>query len=74
MSRILIDRLLRCDMSLVVEQVFSRAKHYADISDRKTPNAADMLQACDEYDLDVTELKVESAKRSKKRRRGLQNQ
>lgn len=55
----------------VIEQIFSRAKAFADNSGRARPAAPDILAAALEYDLDVTELakeNEESKKRSQKRR------
>ncbi|OCB84445.1 hypothetical protein A7U60_g8431 [Sanghuangporus baumii] len=55
-----------------IEQIFSRAKAFADNSGRSRPAAPDVLSAALEYDLDISELakeNKESKKREQKRRR-----
>lgn len=52
----------------VVEQVYGRAKRFAEVATRTKPVAEDVLVACEEYDLDVKELRKESRKRRRNRK------
>lgn len=56
-------------LSIVIEQIFSRAKAFADIAARGRPNAHDALAAAYEYDLDVPALMEESTESARKRSR-----
>lgn len=57
-------------MPLVVIQVFTLARDYADLSNRTSPNAQDLLLACQDRGLDLDELKRLGTTRGKKRRLG----
>ncbi len=52
----------------VVEQIFGRAKGYAEVASRAKPVPEDVLLACEEYDLDFKELRKESRKRRRNRK------
>lgn len=52
----------------VVEQIFGRATRFAEVATRIKPVAEDVLVACEEYDLDVKELRKESRKRRRNRK------
>ena len=60
-----------CPLFTVIEQIFQRAKYFADNSSRESPSAADLLEACEEYDLDIKELRKDSKKWMRKRKRGM---
>ncbi|KAI5117498.1 hypothetical protein M0805_009667 [Coniferiporia weirii] len=63
---------LELDVVAFIEQIFLRAKAYADIASRAGPCAADVLAAAEEYDLSAAELGKEckeSARRARKRKR-----
>ncbi|KLO12858.1 hypothetical protein SCHPADRAFT_800462, partial [Schizopora paradoxa] len=60
---------LELEVTAFVEQVYERAKRYAEVAARPKPVAEDVLVACAEYDLDVKELRREG----RKRRRGRKN-
>ncbi|EJD01062.1 uncharacterized protein FOMMEDRAFT_169257 [Fomitiporia mediterranea MF3/22] len=63
---------LEMEVTAFIEQIFSRAKAFADNSARGRPTAADAIAAVQEYDLDIAELKQEvkeSKKRARKRKR-----
>lgn len=70
-----IDVSFACDYDteahwrVVVEQIYERAKRYAEVAARTKPVAEDVLVACEEYDLDIKELRKEG----RKRRRGRKN-
>ncbi|TDL29306.1 hypothetical protein BD410DRAFT_779676 [Rickenella mellea] len=65
--------LHRIELELVtfVEQLYRRAKEYAELSSRSNPSAMDTLAACEEYKIQVSDLHRESRHgRSRKRKRG----
>lgn len=57
--------------SVVVEQIFLRAKQFADNSNRERPTSSDLLEACEEYDLNVKELRKDCKTWARKRKRGM---
>ncbi|KAH8113400.1 hypothetical protein DFH11DRAFT_1727875 [Phellopilus nigrolimitatus] len=66
--------LARLELEAVafIEQLFARAKAYADVASRACPSPADVLAAAEEHDIDVAGLvkeRREGARRARKRQK-----
>jgi len=59
---------LEQEVTAFVEQIYGRAKGYAEVASRAKPIPEDVLLACEEYDLDFKELRKESRKRRRNRK------